>query len=162
MVNTIPNLCDHSEEGSSHGCSVELQLLQNGRLLWCSTHQTGTPRHFLLSDGCMSFPADLELTADVVLRCSHIQAASDDDQLEAAASLSSPVSVGEGRGETDGPGDQPATRSGDCDERLASEAARSVGKFDRVPMWRTAFNVGYVQAGLLVSVATSTNHLVVY
>jgi hypothetical protein len=159
MVNTIPDLCAQSEEGSSHGCSVELQLLQNGRLLWCSTRQTGTPRHFLLSDGCMSFPADLELTADVVLRCSHIQAV-DQQNLTTAASLNTPASAGGGAAEADGAGDQSATRSGDRDEHSASEAASSVGnvsKFDRVPMWRTAFNVGYVQAGLLVSVAIPTS-----
>lgn len=154
MVNTIPNLCEQNEV-SSGGCSVELQLLQNGRLLWCSTRQAGTPRQFLLSDGCMSFPADLELTADVVLRCSHIQAASNDDQqsLAAAASSNTPTSARGGAVEAGGPGNQPATRSDDGGESSASGAASSVSKFDRVPMWRTAFNVGYVQAGLLVSVA---------
>lgn len=152
-MNTIPNLREQGEEVSSHGCSVELQLLQNGRLLWCSTRQTGTPVRFLLSDGCMSFPADLELTADVVLRCSHMRTASDDGQrsLDAAASSSMSASAGGGAGEADRLGDQAATRSGDRDKHLASEAVNTVVKFDQVPMWRTAFNVGYVQAGLLVS-----------
>lgn len=151
IVNTIPNLCEQGEQVSSHGCSVELQLLQNGRLLWCSTPQTGTPARFLLSDGCMSFPADLQLTADVVLRCSHMRTASDVDKLSPDAAASMSVSTGGGAGEADRPSDQAATRSGDRDEHLASDAMNGVGKFDRVPMWRTAFNVGYVQAGLLVS-----------
>ena len=110
------------------------------------------------SDGCMSFSADLELTADIVLRCSHMRAVSSSEQRneKAAESLSTSTSRGGGEGEADGPVNQSATRSGGGVERSESAEGGSTSKYDRIPMWRTAFNVGYVQAGLLVSTVLLT------
>ena len=50
------------------GCRPDLQLLQNGKLLWRSSL-----RDYVADDGCMTFPIGVDIAGDVVLRCSHVQ-----------------------------------------------------------------------------------------
>ena len=103
IVNTVPNIRGNEggrenmaprssgepgneEELTGGGCRAELQLLQNGKLLWDSSWaikagaaatddaSSPSPSHtlFLPRDGCMSFVVGISVTADLVLRCSHV------------------------------------------------------------------------------------------
>jgi hypothetical protein len=157
MVNTIPDFSDHDAqpEVGGGGCCAELQLLQNGRLLWCSSRQAGSPCKFAPSDGCMSFPVDMELTADVVLRCSHVRAvASGGHQAGQAREFASVPTADVGGTDTHEHLSVNVSGGGE-EQQSASDAISGASQFERMPMWRTAFNAGYVQAGLLVSALVS-------
>jgi hypothetical protein len=166
MVNTVPKLSGgaFAQAGSSDGCCPEIQLLQSGRLLWCSSRHAGTTRKFCPSDGCMSFPVEIDVTADVVLRCSHVHhlAAPDGDQqptLDAVAA--SPVVAASSEAESEAA--QPPTDDHPSRHNKQALASTANANADtvverRIPMWRTAFNVGYVQAGILVRMMLHTTH----
>lgn len=67
IINTVPAFA-RAGDAVVAGCRPDLQLLQNGKLLWRSSL-----RDYVADDGCMTFPIGVDIAGDVVLRCSHVQ-----------------------------------------------------------------------------------------
>eukprot|EP01051_Picozoa_sp_SAG22_P024523 SAG22_NODE_6838_length_805_cov_2.118980_2_plen_198_part_01 len=83
IINTVPDFIGGGGGGAG-GCVVELQVLQNGKLLWANTSvgaeaeeeqeevADASSSKFSLDDMCMSFDIGIEAQGDVVLKCSHL------------------------------------------------------------------------------------------
>jgi hypothetical protein len=125
IVNTVPDFTEGAEADGKRGCRAEMQLLQHGKLLWCSSgHDKDTrsrdaskQRLYVPEDGSMSFSVEIEVQADVVLRCSHIAVGVD------------------------------ATAAGS--EAGEQSAAATPPAPQKTPVFRTAFSCGYVTSGIL-------------